>query len=219
MRACAAEDCDRTRVARGFCKTHYNRWHEQQRPTEPCTVDGCDAPIHGHGRCKVHHRRWQRHGTDVTDPVRTRGPGGCGTIGGYWSGCRCDSCTSAQYTYKRAWRAANPDYGRAWKAANPDKVRNYRRQHNGKRRAAIQGGDHEPYDPADIFQRDRWRCQLCHRKLSAKPYPHPKSATIDHIVPLSQGGDDKPANVQAAHLECNLSKGVKPQGEQLRLVG
>jgi 5-methylcytosine-specific restriction endonuclease McrA len=48
--------------------------------------------------------------------------------------------------------------------------------------------------------------------------PHPKAPTIDHIVPVSEGGDDTRANVQLACFRCNSVKG--PRGsQQLALIG
>lgn len=32
------------------------------------------------------------------------------------------------------------------------------------------------------------------------------SASVDHIVPLSRGGEHSMNNVQCAHLSCNCSK-------------
>lgn len=73
-----------------------------------------------------------------------------------------------------------------------------------------------------IFERDRWICQLCGRRVKRSAVaPHPKSPTIDHIVPLAEGGRHEPANVQCAHFICNALKGagVAGAGEQLRLIG
>jgi len=48
--------------------------------------------------------------------------------------------------------------------------------------------------------------------------PHAKAPTVDHVVPVSEGGDDTRANVQLAHFRCNSVKG--PRGsQQLALVG
>lgn len=74
----------------------------------------------------------------------------------------------------------------------------------------------------EIFDRDRWRCQLCGGRVSRSlRHPDPLSASLDHIVPLNDGGAHIRANVQLAHLRCNLSKGPRrvSAGEQLRLVG
>jgi len=77
----------------------------------------------------------------------------------------------------------------------------------------------EPYTLADIARRDRYRCQLCHRTVDMSvSWPHPESPTIDHVVPLADGGDDTRANVQLAHLGCNSRKGARGS-QQLALVG
>ena len=73
-----------------------------------------------------------------------------------------------------------------------------------------------------VYERDRWICQLCRRKVG-KSFPpgHPRSASIDHIIPYSLGGTEEPANLQLAHQSCNSSKqaGVAGNGEQLLLLG
>ena len=73
-----------------------------------------------------------------------------------------------------------------------------------------------------IYDRDQWKCQLC-RKIVGKTRknPHPRSPSLDHIIPRSLGGTDDPANLQLAHLRCNIIKSnhVANGGEQLRLVG
>lgn len=38
-------------------------------------------------------------------------------------------------------------------------------------------------------------------------WPDPMSASVNHIVPLSQGGSHTLANAQCAYLTCNCSKG------------
>lgn len=69
-----------------------------------------------------------------------------------------------------------------------------------------------------IFERDNWRCQLCGKKINPKlKFPHPMSATIDHIIPLCDGGEHTERNLQAAHFICNSrrqDKGIV----QLRLM-
>lgn len=51
------------------------------------------------------------------------------------------------------------------------------------------------------------------------PYNAPLAASIDHVIPLSVGGDNTRANVQLAHRRCNTAKNNRGGGEQLRLVG
>jgi 5-methylcytosine-specific restriction endonuclease McrA len=60
--------------------------------------------------------------------------------------------------------------------------------------------------PCEIFERDDWRCGLCGGDVPQDArFPDPLSATIDHIIPLSCGGQHTEANVQLAHLTCNCS--------------
>jgi hypothetical protein len=73
-----------------------------------------------------------------------------------------------------------------------------------------------------IFERDGWRCQLCHKKVRRDvDWLHDLAPTLDHIVPVTEDGRHEPANVQCAHRICNSFKGarVHGSGEQLRLIG
>jgi 5-methylcytosine-specific restriction endonuclease McrA len=64
------------------------------------------------------------------------------------------------------------------------------------------------FDARTVFERDGWRCQLCGDDINPTlRFPHPLSATIDHILPLTKGGDHSLANVQTAHFRCNCMKG------------
>lgn len=75
----------------------------------------------------------------------------------------------------------------------------------------------------EILERDGWRCQIpgCKRRPIRKDvkYPHPRSKSIDHIVPLSLGGDDTAVNKRAAHFGCNTARGNETDDEQMALFG
>jgi hypothetical protein len=76
-----------------------------------------------------------------------------------------------------------------------------------KRRARLAGVKREPYTTASIAERDGYLCSLCGERVDVDlKYPHPGSASVDHILPLSLGGDDTLANVALACLCCNLRK-------------
>lgn len=91
---------------------------------------------------------------------------------------------------------------------------------NVKRRIATRGAA-EVFDYREIYERDRWVCGVCHRKVDRRlSYPHPKSASLDHIVPLSEDPNGHTrANVRCSHLDCNVRRSNKGGGEQLLLFG
>lgn len=102
-------------------------------------------------------------------------------------------------------------------------ARRWRRINSRHRsRARKYGVAYEPINERAVFERDRWRCQLCRKPVAkTKQVPHPKAPTIDCIVPLSVPGSPGYvlSNVQLACFLCNSLKNNGSGGEQLRLVG
>lgn len=84
-----------------------------------------------------------------------------------------------------------------------------RRQSNyDKRRALKKGAKAESFAREEVFERDQWTCGLCEKPVDPSlAYPNPMSASLDHIIPLSQGGSHSRANTQCSHLTCNVAKG------------
>ena len=67
-----------------------------------------------------------------------------------------------------------------------------------------------------IIYASQTNCGICGRPVDFdKKFPDPWSATLDHIVPVSKGGDPAALeNLQLAHLQCNrlkASKMIEPQ--------
>ena len=54
-------------------------------------------------------------------------------------------------------------------------------------------------------------CGICGKPVDMKlKYPHPLSAVIDHVVPVSKGGHPSAIeNLQLAHWSCNREKSDK----------
>jgi 5-methylcytosine-specific restriction endonuclease McrA len=92
--------------------------------------------------------------------------------------------------------------------------------HRDLRRARKSGAYVAPVYRAKVYQRDRWTCQLCGKKVKRNAVvPHPLAPTIDHVIPLAAGGTHEPANCQTAHFICNARKSAAGGGEQLALIG
>jgi 5-methylcytosine-specific restriction endonuclease McrA len=72
-----------------------------------------------------------------------------------------------------------------------------------------------------VFERDSWRCQFC-RKLTPKEKRgtfHPRAPELDHIIPLSKGGEHSYRNTQLLCRACNSAKSDSDEGQQMRLFG
>lgn len=92
----------------------------------------------------------------------------------------------------------------------------WRRKNVIRRGAAVAG---QNLTIAQLGDRDGWRCHLCRRQVSKLlRSPHPRSASFDHLIPVSYGGTDAPENLRLAHRGCNSRRGNRGD-VQLQLVG
>ncbi len=84
-------------------------------------------------------------------------------------------------------------------------LRQRRRRHSALRRATdwrVEVGRWRR-----ICERDGWTCWICETPIDrALAPPDRMSGTVDHVVPLSEGGSDDDSNVRAAHLSCNSKR-------------
>lgn len=122
----------------------------------------------------------------------------------------------------RAWREANPeqcaDAARRYYESNKDAIYQRHREwvarnplwiseFQNRRRAAMRGSMTEPVDPESIWT---GTCGICGNALDRSArHPDPLSPSLDHIVPVSRGGAHVVANLQWAHLICNIRKGAR----------
>lgn len=61
-----------------------------------------------------------------------------------------------------------------------------------------------------VFDRDGWRCYLCGRGTDRTVSAiDPAAPSVDHLVPLSQGGSDGIDNLRCACRRCNMAKGQR----------
>ena len=83
-----------------------------------------------------------------------------------------------------------------------DRILDWARKFGGRhhRRAEKRGGYAERFPRVIVFERDKYTCSYCGCKLSLK------TATLDHVIPISKGGAHVPDNCTTACRPCNSSK-------------
>jgi 5-methylcytosine-specific restriction endonuclease McrA len=121
----------------------------------------------------------------------------------------CRDCWNARLDEKMA--QMTPAARRRWEH---DRYMRHRR-HNVRRiweywtRGRLASADLyvDDIDREQVFARDNGICGICRQPIDPTiPPHHADSFTIDHIQPLSRGGEHSYANVRAAHLRCNVSE-------------
>lgn len=89
------------------------------------------------------------------------------------------------------------------KVRTPDE----KKLNNHRRRARHYGVPYEPIKLADVADRDGWICGICKNPVDPwLTWPDGQSKSLDHIIPMSKGGEHVRSNVQVAHLDCNTRK-------------
>ena len=93
----------------------------------------------------------------------------------------------------------------------PDQWDDRRRDNYHARRARMAGarnGDRALL--SDIVARDGTLCARCRTEVDLSlQWPALMSKSIDHIRPISRGGEHSLANAQLMHLSCNSAKGAQ----------
>lgn len=216
-------------------RTYGDPLHEEPKYKydQVCSVDGCEEKFLSRGWCAKHYTRWSRHGDpeyrlpwEVRDGKRVCS--GCGEDKPLeeWTRSHCKACAAAKV---REYRVLNPpprvepqDFtcqvcGDAYTAdprqsryCSPECANTAKSVWSDGRRHRIRELRTEIFYKTEIFDRDGWVCHLCGDPIPREEkWPHPLSASLDHVIPVALGGDHSRANTAASHLRCNLQKGAR----------
>lgn len=123
----------------------------------------------------------------------------------------CEWCGRPHTFRRKLGRFCSSECRTAFADANPDRNRR-KNQKRKNHRAGV-------YSMAEVAERDGGRCHLCRKRVDMTLSGNDRMGpTIDHLIPVSAGGDDVITNVRLAHRSCNCSRGARGD-VQLLLVG
>lgn len=118
--------------------------------------------------------------------------------------CNFDGCENAVY----AKGVCRKHYDVLRKSS--DTYRAAHTQRRTLRRMRVKGVRVDRVYRRVVWERDKGRCGICGGMVDfTKVSPDPMAPSLDHIVPISKGGEHSYTNIQLAHLGCNMSKGSK----------
>lgn len=92
---------------------------------------------------------------------------------------------------------------RRWVVENPERSSDLRKSRDGARRARAQGAVAIHVHPLVVLERYDGACGICGEDVD------PFDFEIDHVIPISSGGEHTYANTQPAHQSCNRRKSAK----------
>lgn len=227
MATCSTADCDRLTLARGLCAPHYSTWHRsQKRYTITCSECGRTVQVARRSTQFCSHGCGSLHAARTVHPHAQRRRSLCRDVELYIAPPRpevhrstTNRLTSGQCRVCDTWFVSphmdvtcSADCRAAYHA-------NRLRTRSGRRRARKVAAFRADVSPRRVFAADGYQCHLCRRKTDpSKKAPHPRSPTVDHLIPLAKGGTHEPSNCRTACFLCNSIKGDRGGGEQLMLV-
>lgn len=194
------------KFCRTKCRNRYRYLRVNQRPERKCK--GCEAllPAGAHANRDYCTRACKKAVDSVV--AKARYPGNykprryhklCGMCGRDFTTARPMARFCSNPCLRRHYMTI-PEF-RAKLRARSDAIRAVRR---GAERALN-------FKPVDVLERDGWVCQLCGigtprelRGTTAQNAPE-----LDHVIPLSAGGEHSPENTRCLCLKCNRAKSDK----------
>ena len=115
-------------------------------------------------------------------------------------------CRECRKRSAAAWHKANPERhaasAREWQAKNKERYKATRQEGNRRRRARLKKVRVEKIDPWAIYKRDGGKCHICGKHVRRDVM------SLDHLIPIADGGEHSVVNVRLAHVSCNVRRGT-----------
>lgn len=225
MKACSVDSCNDGVVARGFCNRHYLRWRKH------------GDPLGGNPSPKVRKAVDLPGGKRLCTACDTALPIDLFDLDPNGSGGRRAHCKPCRSVRMKAWYAANRERQRnrqrdryeKWPTRIQQQDRERYERHRERRiLVALQSGDRRrarmagvAFDPtvtrANLRRQYGDDCHYCGVlmtfKRTARGDLRPDTlATLEHVYPVSRGGEHTWENVVLACWRCNITKNARVPG-------
>ena len=242
MKTCTESACGKPMKARGLCSTHYNRKYQPDRwkpKTAPCAYCGkaVTKVIHSgrkHGAvcsnwCRAYLQALSRRGdmpsagrelVHLPPPPRKAlvddRPRPATPLRKRWFAGTCGICGTTFVSQATATTCSD--------ACAEQRYMDRRRADKHARRARERAAFVAYVYPRAIYRRDGWQCWLCQGAIDPHADPQGEHGpSLDHVIPLANGGTHEPANVRAAHRGCNARRSNHPtltnrEGERVAVL-
>lgn len=195
-----------------------------------CGIDGCQERVKASGLCDAHYKRVEKNG-DHSRSCRTCGaqfPAGMDSGRKYCSeecvpSCVINGCNDRAVNNSYCSRHASqkkkygfvPSLDYTCGVCGKKVMRSHAER--GAKRSRRTCPDcsarfHHGYEwfRESIYELGEATCGICCEPINlSAAWPDPESLSIDHIIPVSRGGDNSLHNLQASHLICNIKKGAR----------
>lgn len=130
----------------------------------------------------------------------------CGYYKDYYKDHREKSLAYAK-KYNKSHKEEQREYKKNYQQTEAGRITSRICRHLRRARKAGAGGDGISAEQWQrIIVKQRNKCNMCKKRFAKS-----RLATIDHIIPLSKGGDHDASNIQALCKSCNNSKHAKIQ--------
>lgn len=171
-------------VCKGCARIRSRQWYEVNRDrVQPRVAAYREVRREEH---RAYFRRYRMEHTDRRRASQRRS----------WQRHRASRLERKRAYYQRT-RAEHIARQRIWQAANPEKVRLHTQRKAHRRRGAMPDAEAIAY--MRVLAHDP--CSYCGHLA--------ERMEIDHIVPISRGGDGSASNLTAACRDCNNRKSAK----------
>lgn len=173
-----------------------------------CTFLNCERTVRAKGLCGGHYQQ-KYHGKTLS-PLKPKGQNKIPKEPNYCTKKGCLDIVHAKQLCRSHYREQTRDRENELQRKRSHKrvITEARREQKRRRKALCRGASTvEVFTKQQVWDEEFGICGICGTTADMNDWH------LDHIIPLSRGGQHTRNNVQVSHPKCNLSKGNKLPSE------